>query len=103
MAETGEIIAGAGAVGAFLGALAAALGLKRPESKPPSEDGNMAELYRRLNEIEQRQSASDVRIEFATEIFEDVKHQLTEVKKQIGEMNTNITKALTQLEERRRR
>ena len=97
--------AGILASGTFIGGVIVAI-LKGGKSNPEPErheDREIQHMMDRMEKIESRQSESDIRIEVAMNLFGEVKEQSSEIKKQLNEMNMNITRALTQLEERRRK
>lgn len=97
--------AGILAAGTFIGGIIVAI-FKGGKAKPESErhdDREIQHMMDRMGKIESRQSESDIRIEVAMNLFGEVKEQSSEIKKQLNEMNMNITRALTQLEERRRK
>lgn len=60
MAETGEIVAGATSIGAFLGGLFGAWKLLKPGTQPENGDG-MAEVFQRIAKLEQRADECDLR------------------------------------------
>jgi hypothetical protein len=73
----------------------------KPKDRKAPEDFDMSHMLNRMSDIEQRQSESDIRVGVAMGLFEEVREQSTEIKKQLTDMDINIMKALTQLEERR--
>lgn len=52
MAETSEIVAGAGVMGAAFAAFLAAVGLRKPGARPPEKGDDMAVLERRIEALE---------------------------------------------------
>lgn len=93
MAETGEIVAGAGVLGTALAAFLAAVGWRNKSGTPP-ENGDLKMLAMRITEMERRQGETDRRID-------DVFDLLTDAHKALTECQTNTREALTRLDERR--
>jgi len=92
MAETGEIVAGATGLGAFIGALAGAWKYFKPASAPGNGDSVLAQ---RISDMERRQAEMDDRIN-------DVFHLLGDVQSKMATCQTDIREALTRLQERRK-
>lgn len=93
MAETGEIVAGAGVLGGALAAFLAALGWRNKSGTQP-ENGDYKMLSMEITELKRRQGETDRRMD-------DVFDLLTDAHKALTECQTNTREALTRLDERR--
>lgn len=87
MAETGEIAASAGAIGAFLGGLWAALRWKKPRG-----DDDMTV---RLQDIERRVGDHDKRLD-------QHEAEIAEIFRAVSSCTADVREALTRLQERRK-
>jgi uncharacterized coiled-coil protein SlyX len=95
VAETGEIVAGAGVLGTAIAAFLAAFGWRNKSGTQPPRNGELNVLAQRITELERRQTAMDERIE---EVF----HLMGDVNKSLSQAQADVREALTRLQERRK-
>lgn len=88
MAEHGEIAAGAGAIGAFLGGLWAALKWRKPSNGDDDMAVRMAEFERRINDHDKR--------------LDQHENEIAEIFRALSTCTADVREALTRLQERRK-